>query len=147
MAGAAASSRKTSLREFALTMTADPNFTGATVTALRLIRLRLRSGNGQLRSFGRLLFLVVFRGDVAVCVIRQQGGCGQADDGTNEDIESDRVAGLESRKQGRCDQRCGAAGEDRGQLIADRGAAVAQPAGEAFCDKCRLRPDNHSGRI
>ena len=32
MAGAAASSRKTSLREFALTMTADPNFPVATVT-------------------------------------------------------------------------------------------------------------------
>src|SRR6202035_4856546 len=55
----------------------------------------------------------------------------------------DRVTRPELGEQRCRNQRCGAAGEDRGQLVPDRGAAIAQPAGEAFGDQRRLRAVHH----
>ncbi len=48
-------------------------------------------------------------------------------------------AGSVGREQPRRDQRRRAAGDDRGELIADRGAAVAEPRREPLGDERRLR--------
>src|SRR6516162_11558293 len=82
---------------------------------------------------------VVFLRDVLVGVVSQHPGRDDAEDSTAEDIKGDRKARCEGGEQCRCDERRWTAGDDRGELVAERGAAVAQPRRKAFCDHCRLR--------
>ena len=64
--------------------------------------------------------------------MREQCGRDEADDGAAEDIKSDRQARLKGGKQRRSDKRLGAAGDDRGELISERGAQKADRAEFAF---------------
>src|SRR5207237_325853 len=56
---------------------------------------------------------------------------------------SDHVTRLEFGVEPGGDQRRRAAGDDRSELIAERGAAVAQAPGEGFGDQRCLRPVHH----
>src|SRR6516162_3577407 len=81
---------------------------------------------------------VVFFRDVSVGVVRQQRCSDDAEDPAAEDIKGYRKARREGGEQRRRDERRWAAGDDRGELVAERGAAVAQPRCEALCDHRRL---------
>src|SRR5215471_20171809 len=76
--------------------------------------------------------LVVFLRDVFVGVVGQQRCRDDPDDGAAQDIKRYRKARTKGGQQRRCDKRRGAARDDRGELVAERAAAVAQPGGEAF---------------
>src|SRR5437870_7341982 len=79
--------------------------------------------------------LLVLALDVLDGVIRHQGGGDQAEHRAGRDVAGDRVGGVVAAEQPGRDQWRRTAGNDRRQLVAERGAAVAQPAGEAFRDQ------------
>src|SRR5271163_2995662 len=85
------------------------------------------------RSLGMLLR------DVTVREIRHQRRRDDRDDRTEEDIDGDHIARSGRREERGRDERRGAAGDDRSELIADRTTAVAQPRREAFRDQRGLR--------
>src|SRR6516225_8836040 len=76
--------------------------------------------------------------DVLACVICQHRNCDETDHSAGHNVEGDREARSKGGKQRRRDKWRGAAGDDRGQLIAERGAAVAQAGREALCNQRRL---------
>ena len=82
-------------------------------------RSRDRSGAGA---------LFVFALDVASGVVAHHRGRRKRDDGTGGDVPGNRVGRVILAEQPRCDQRRRPAGDDGGELIAERGAAVAQLA-------------------
>ena len=81
---------------------------------------------GEVRSHS-----LVFGRDLLVGVIRQQRGRDDADDRACQDVERDRQRRAIRREQPRRDERRRTAGDDRGKLVAERRAAVAQPRREA----------------
>src|SRR5271169_1118912 len=93
---------------------------------------------GYLSSRLSKLDHVVFFRDVLVGVVRQQRCRDDADDGAAEDVKRNRQTRSKGGEQRSRDERRGAAGDDRGELIAERAAAVAQPRGEAFRDQRRF---------
>src|SRR6266446_9255068 len=70
--------------------------------------------------------------NVLVRVVRQHRHRDKADHPATEHIEGDREARSKGGEQCRRDKRRGAAGDDRGQLIAERGAAVTQAGRKAL---------------
>src|SRR5260370_5149750 len=125
--------------------TGTPARAGASATLISRPRCRTRlhgpAGCG-LRMLARRKRsdAFVFRGDVLVGVVRQQRRRSDADDPAEKDIEGDRQARVIGGEQCRRDKRRGATRNDRGELVAERGAAVTQPTGEAFRDQRRLGP-------
>src|SRR3984893_12532693 len=81
---------------------------------------------------------VVFLRDVLIGVVSQQRCRHNADDGTAEDVKRNRQTRSEGGEQRCRDERRRPAGDDRGQLIAERTAAVAKARREAFCDQRRF---------
>src|ERR1700745_1260989 len=82
----------------------------------RLLSRRLTAG----------LHAFVLLRNVLVRMVRQHRHRDKADHPTTEHIESNWKARSKGGEQRRRDKRRGAAGDDRGQLIAERGAAVTQ---------------------
>src|SRR5207302_2555037 len=103
-------------------------------------------GCGSDRRGARLL--VVLDRDVLLRPLLDHRCGDERDHGGNQDINGDGKAGLvaadvHSKEGSAAEQRRRnhgrwAAGYDRGQLVTERGATVAQPAGETLCDERRL---------
>src|SRR5580692_6391699 len=79
--------------------------------------------------------LLVFSLDILARVVRHHGGRDQGQDGADKDVEGDRVGRTVLGEQPSGDQRRRASGNDRGELIAERCAAVAQTPRERLCDQ------------
>src|SRR5437868_590891 len=86
---------------------------------------------------------VILPRHIAVGVVGQQRGRDKADNGAAQNVQGDRITRVIGREQRRRNQRRRPAGNDRGELIAERGAAVAQPRRKALGDHRRLRPVLH----
>src|SRR6266851_5602815 len=82
-------------------------------------------------------------GSILASVIGHHRRRDDGDDCASQDIAGNRVAGAISGEEGGGDERRRATGDDRGELIAERRAAVAQAPGEGFRDQRRLRPVHH----
>ena len=78
--------------------------------------------------------------EISLLAARQKGRCCDADDCTSKDIARDYLARPGRRKNGRLNQRRRAASEHRGELKADRRAAVAQPRRKTLNGECRRWP-------
>src|SRR5262249_26492229 len=92
---------------------------------------------------GRHGALVVLRRDVLAGVVGHQRGRDEADHRAGRDVDRDRVARLVVLVQPGGDQRRRSASDDRGELIAERGAAVAQAWRERLGDERGLRAVLH----
>src|SRR5436190_20551708 len=86
---------------------------------------------------------VILPRHIAVGVVRQQRRRDKADNGAGQNVQGDRITRVIGREQRRRNQRRRTAGNDRGELIAERGAAVTQSRRKARGDHCRLRPVLH----
>ena len=74
--------------------------------------------------------------NIYVGLVGEQQGRADADHRTDDGIDADRERGMKCREQPGRDERRRSACNDRGELIADGRAAVAQPRRERFRDKC-----------
>src|SRR4029077_16078676 len=86
---------------------------------------------------------VVLGRHVLAGIVLQEIRRDDRDDRGDRNVDRDRRAGFVGGEQRGGDQRRRAAGGDRGELVGDRRAAVAQPRREAFRDQRRLRPVLH----
>src|SRR5271169_4682370 len=86
---------------------------------------------------------LVFARNVPSRVVSHQCGGDQADHRADGDIDRDWGGRTIGRVQPGGDQRRGSASDDGGKLVAERGAAIAQPARKAFGDQCSLRTVLH----
>jgi hypothetical protein len=82
--------------------------------------------------------LIVFHRNILARVIGHESSGYRADDGAGGDKNGDRLAGVISSEQRSRDNRRRPAGHDRRELIAKRGATVAQSRREGFRDERRL---------
>jgi hypothetical protein len=73
--------------------------------------------------------------NVLIGLVGEQQGRADADRRAGTDVESDRERGMICREQPGRDERRWSACNDRGELIADRGTAVAQPRRERLRDQ------------
>src|ERR1700730_4806556 len=70
---------------------------------------------------------LVFFGDIFVRVLCHEQGSDKSDQCTDGDVDGDGGAGLVHRKEPGGDDRCWTAGDDRSELVPDRGSAVSHP--------------------
>src|SRR5437879_4140704 len=82
---------------------------------------------------------IVLSGNVLAGVVGHQRGRDQGDNRANGDVDRDRIGRMSSAEQPGRDQRRRTASDDGGELVTERGAAVAQPPGETLGDQGGLR--------
>jgi hypothetical protein len=92
---------------------------------------------------GNRSVFVVFCGDVVSRVVGHQCRGHQAYHCAGGDIDRDCMARLIGGEQGRCDQWCRTASDDRGELIAERGTAVKQTRRKRLGNQRGLRAVLH----